>query len=75
MNAGTAFVGFMLSFLAGAGLTWGVAQYDEAERRASSAPASEPSRQASSPIPIGSDDPARGDARAPVSIVGLSDFE
>jgi protein-disulfide isomerase len=75
MNAGTAFVGFMLSFLAGAGLTWGVAQYDEAERRASSAPASEPSRQASSPIPIGSDDPAWGDARAPVSIVVLSDFE
>ncbi|HTV23065.1 MAG TPA: thioredoxin domain-containing protein [Polyangiaceae bacterium] len=74
MNTGTALVGFMLSFLAGSGLTWGVAEYRKAELAPSDTSA-EPSRQASSPIPIGSDDPSWGSATAPVTVVVLSDFE
>jgi protein-disulfide isomerase len=75
MNTGTALVGFTLTFLAGAGLTWGVAEYEKASASTSSAPGKEPSSHASSPIPIGADDPSRGDATAPVSIVLISDFE
>lgn len=74
MNTGTALVGFTLSFLAGAGLTWGVAEYEKASPHTASTPAGEPS-QASSPIPIGSDDPAWGSAAAPVTLVVISDFE
>src|SRR5690349_18304398 len=77
MNTGTAFVGFMLSFFAGAGLTWGVAEYEKASTSTStsSTPGSEAASHASSPIPIGADDPSWGDAAAPVSIVLISDFE
>jgi protein-disulfide isomerase len=75
MNKGTALIGFMLSFLAGSGLTWGVAEHRKTELASSSIPGSEPSGHSSSPIPIGSDDPAWGSAAAPVSIVLLSDFE
>jgi protein-disulfide isomerase len=75
MNTSTATVGFMLSFLAGAGLTWGVAKHGDSEASRSSAPVSEPARQASSPIPVGPDDPAWGSPEAPVSVVVISDFE
>jgi protein-disulfide isomerase len=75
MNTGTALVGFTLTFLAGAGLTWGVAEYEKASASTSSTPGKEPSSHASSPIPIGADDPSRGDPAAPVSIVLISDFE
>src|SRR5690606_18671990 len=74
MNKGTAVIGFMLSFLAGSGLTWGVTQHRSAQPPSSSAPSSAPSL-ASAPIPIGPDDPARGDVAAPVTLVVLSDFE
>jgi protein-disulfide isomerase len=75
MNTGTALVGFTLSFLAGAGLTWGVAEFEKASPQASSTPGSEPTSHANSPLPIGPDDPSWGDAAAPVSIVLISDFE
>lgn len=75
MNTGTALVGFTLSFFAGAGLTWGVAEYEKASPSTSSTPGSEPSSHASSPLPIGDDDPSWGKTTAPVSIVLISDFE
>jgi protein-disulfide isomerase len=74
MQTGTAIVGFLLSFLAGAGLVWGVTQ--------SSSPSGElagvsaPTREAaSSPIPISASDPSWGKADAPVTIVEISDLE
>src|SRR5262249_33304057 len=74
MNKGTALVGFMLSFLAGAGLTWGVARHEN-PAAAASAVGAEPAAAASSPIPIGPDDPSWGNASAPVTLVVVSDFE
>jgi len=72
MNKGTACVGFLLSFLAGAGLLWGVARSssnsgDRALLMAESPP--------SSPIPITAGDPSWGKPGAPVTIVELSDLE
>jgi protein-disulfide isomerase len=74
MNKGTAIVGFLLSFLAGTGLMWGVAQSRNAAPAVSAENAAITSHE-SSPIPIGPDDPSRGNADAPVTIVTISDFE
>jgi len=74
MNKGTAIVGFMLSFSSGAGLTWGVARHQQAELSTPSV-GSELAGPSSSPIPIGSDDPAWGNTAAPVTVVVISDFE
>lgn len=77
MNKGTAFVGFLLSFLAGMGLMWGIAQ-DRGGVQVSAEVASKgtgDSSHATSPVPIGADDPVWGKADAPVTIVEASDFE
>jgi protein-disulfide isomerase len=74
MNKGTAIVGFLLSFLAGAGLMWGVAKSQNAAPGVSAESAAITSHEGS-PIPIGTDDPSRGSADAPVTIVTVSDFE
>jgi protein-disulfide isomerase len=72
MNKGTACVGFLLSFLAGAGLVWGVARSSSSSGgHALLAPESSPS----SPIPIAAGDPSWGKPGAPVTIVELSDLE
>ncbi|HKO93956.1 MAG TPA: thioredoxin domain-containing protein, partial [Polyangiaceae bacterium] len=71
MNKGIAAVGFLLSFLAGAGLVWGVA------RSSMRPPGVEPAALAlaASPIPISADDPSWGKPDAPVTIVEVSDFQ
>jgi protein-disulfide isomerase len=74
LNKGTAIVGFLLSFLAGSGLMWGVARYESNAPRIIGGSASA-SPHAGSPIPIGDDDPSWGDPDAPVTVVLLSDFE
>jgi protein-disulfide isomerase len=77
MNKGTAIVGFLLSFLAGMGLMWGIASGGGVEIGAevASKGSSGQNTHASSPIPIGDDDPVWGKADAPVTIVEISDFE
>jgi protein-disulfide isomerase len=77
MNKGTAIVGFLLSFLAGMGLMWGIAHDGGVEIGAEVASKGGGSAEshASSPIPIGEDDPVWGKADAPVTIVEISDFE
>lgn len=72
MNKGTAVVGFLLSFLAGVGLMWGIARSSSTTLEAATASVTEVE---SSPVPIASDDPAWGNADAPVTIVEVSDFE
>jgi len=71
MNKGTALVGFLLSFLAGAGLVWGVAKSSTRDVAAEPAVAA----LGASPIPIAIDDPSWGNPDAPVTIVEISDFE
>jgi protein-disulfide isomerase len=74
MNKGTAFVGFLLSFLAGAGLVWGVARsWSKHGEPAGLSVRAE--TEARSPIPVTSADPAWGKPEAPVTIVEISDFE
>jgi protein-disulfide isomerase len=77
MNKGTAIVGFLLSFLAGMGLMWGIAHDGGVEIGAevASKGGGSADSHASSPIPIGDDDPVWGKADAPVTIVEISDFE
>jgi protein-disulfide isomerase len=76
MNKGTAIVGFLLSFLAGMGLMWGIAHEGGVEIGAEVASKGGGAEShASSPIPIGDDDPAWGKTDAPVTIVEISDFE
>jgi protein-disulfide isomerase len=77
MNKGTAIVGFLLSFLAGMGLMWGIAHDSGVEIGAevASKGGGTAESHASSPVPINDDDPAWGKADAPVTIVEISDFE
>ena len=75
MNKGTAIVGFLLSFLAGMGLMWGIAHDGGVEIGAEVASKGGGESHASSPIPVGSDDPSWGKADALVTIVEISDFE
>jgi protein-disulfide isomerase len=78
MNVGVAVVGFILCFLAGAGLMWGV----DAQRMkaggmtADSSSSSGPNwADDDSPIPVSSKDPMWGNRGAPVTIVQFSDFQ
>jgi protein-disulfide isomerase len=75
MNKGTAIVGFLLSFLAGAGLMYGV------DHRAGSAGITAESgggfgaEDQDAPVPIGAGDAVWGSRTAPVTIVEFSDFQ
>jgi protein-disulfide isomerase len=79
MNTGVAIVGFILCFLAGAGLMWG---YDT-HRLKSGEIGADPSvasggaawSDADSPVPVDSKDPVWGNRNAPVTIVIFSDFQ
>jgi protein-disulfide isomerase len=78
MNKGTAIVGFLLSFLTGMGLMWGIALNRGVEigaEVASKGGGGTAESHAGSPIPINEDDPVWGKADAPVTIVEISDFE
>ncbi len=76
MNKGTAIVGFILCFLAGAMLTYGI---DRNRGVADIGPESASARggldHSASPVPVTKDDPAWGDPDALVTIVEISDFE
>jgi len=71
MHKGTALVGFLFSFLAGAGLVWGIAS--SSQRHLGAEPAALAS--GTSPIPITTADPSWGKPDAPVTIVEISDFQ
>jgi protein-disulfide isomerase len=77
MNKGTAIVGFLLSFLAGMGLMWGIAHDSGVEIGAevASKGGGTAESHAGSPIPITDANPAWGKADALVTIVEISDFE
>ena len=79
MNTGVAVVGFVLCFVAGAGLMWG---YDTHRMEkggitaeAGGTAAAPKWDDSGSPIPIDSNDPVWGSRTAPVTIVQFSDFQ
>ena len=80
MNTGVAIIGFVLCFLAGAGLMWG---YDANRmRQGGGAITAEGSSSGGanwsdedSPIPVSSKDPLWGNRAAPVTVVIFSDFQ
>jgi protein-disulfide isomerase len=74
MNKGTAIVGFLLSFIAGMFLMWGVDRRSGVEIGAEPAVAGEFDHSAAS-VPVTPKDPMWGKAGAPVTIVEISDFE
>jgi protein-disulfide isomerase len=74
MNKGTALVCAFLSFLAGMGLMWGIAQ-SQGISMGPEVAATAGASDETSPIPIYADDPQWGNAGAPVTIVEISDFE
>ncbi|HEX6272714.1 MAG TPA: thioredoxin domain-containing protein [Polyangiaceae bacterium] len=76
MNKGTAIVGFLLSFIAGMFLMWGIDKRSgggDISAEASAA-AGEFDHSAAS-VPVTTKDPMWGKAGAPVTIVEISDFE
>src|SRR5688572_22704563 len=74
MNKGTAIVGFLLSFIAGMFLMWGVDRRSGVEIGAEPTAAGEFDHSAAS-VPVTTKDPMWGKAGAPVTIVEISDFE
>ncbi len=81
MNKGTAIVGFVLSFVTGAGFMYAVDRSDKAKEEATADKAkggSEPAGgvwKQDAAIPITSDDPALGPKNAPVTVVIFSDYQ
>jgi len=78
MNKGTAIVGFLISFLAGMFLMWGMdkrAGGGEIGPEGSSASATSVPDQSAASVPVSSKDPQWGKPTAPVTIVEISDFQ
>jgi len=76
MNKGTAIVGFLISFLAGMFLMWGLdRQKGGPDISAEGASAATPGDHGSATVPVTAKDPQWGKADAPVTIVEISDFE
>ena len=75
MNKGTAVVGFILCFLAGMALMYGVDHSRKGyDLSAESGPAGSWSDK-DSPVPVDSNDPVWGNRTAPVTMVVFSDFQ
>ena len=74
MNKGTAIVGFLLSFLAGMFLMWGLDRGKGAEISAEGTAAGGVDQSAAS-VPVTAKDPSWGKPDAPVTIVEISDFQ
>ncbi|HEY3499975.1 MAG TPA: thioredoxin domain-containing protein [Polyangiaceae bacterium] len=76
MNKGTAIVGFLLSFIAGMFLMWGVDRRTgvEIQAEASGSSGGTADHSAAS-VPVTANDPVWGKPTAPVTIVEISDFE
>jgi len=77
MNTGVAIIGFILCFIAGAGLMWGYSnrKLRTGEITADTAGAGAAWSDEESPIPISSKDPMWGKRDALVTIVHFSDFQ
>ena len=75
INVGVAVVGFILCFLSGAGIMWGIdARHPNAAGTTADNAAGGWSDE-DSPIPISSKNPVWGNRSAPVTIVQFSDFQ
>ena len=78
MNKGTAIVGFLLCFIAGMGLMWGVDRNGSArhggEEIAASADGGGTWSDEDAAVPVSSKDPVWGNRTAPVTLVLFSDF-
>ncbi|HET9932213.1 MAG TPA: thioredoxin domain-containing protein, partial [Polyangiaceae bacterium] len=77
MNKGTAIVGFIMSFIAGVFLMWGVERSRggsdiQAESASGSGAVAD---QSAASVPVSAKDPQKGKADAPVTIVEISDFQ
>ena len=82
MNKGTAIVGFLLCFLAGMGLMWGIDRNGQGKQAGITAEAvavfddkSPPWSDQEASVPVTSKDPMWGSRTAPVTLVLFSDFE
>jgi protein-disulfide isomerase len=76
MNKGTAIVGFLMSFLAGMFLMWGMDQGKGKDSiSAEGTSATGIPDQSTASVPVTSRDPQWGKADAPVTIVTVSDFQ
>jgi protein-disulfide isomerase len=73
MRQGTALVGFLLSFLSGLGLMYGLEHRAPAATRDASAGYAPEDREA--PVPVGPGDAVWGSAGAPVTVTLFSDFQ
>jgi len=75
MNKGTAIVGFLMSFLAGMFLMWGLDKGKGTDIQAESGSATGIPDQSTASVPVTAKDPQWGKADAPVTIVTVSDFQ
>ncbi len=78
MNKGTAIVGFLLCFIAGMGLMWGVDRNGSAHQGGGEITASAEGGTWSdedAAVPVSSKDPTWGNRTAPVTLVLFSDFQ
>lgn len=75
MNKGTAIVGFLMSFLAGMFLMWGMDQGKSPSIQAEGASATGIPDQSTASVPVSARDPQWGSPDAPVTIVTVSDFQ
>lgn len=75
MNKGTAIVGFLMSFLAGVFLMYGIDRSRGTDIQAESAATGTAPDQSSASVPVSAKDPQKGRADAPVTIVEISDFQ
>lgn len=75
MNKGTAIVGFLLSFLAGAGLMYGVDHRAGSVGSITAESGGFGAEDQDAPIPIGAGDAVWGNRTAPVTIAVFSDFQ
>ena len=75
MNKGTAIVGFLLSFIAGMFLMWGIDKRSGGDIAAEGSVATGEFDHSSASVPVTPKDPIWGKAGAPVTIVEISDFE
>ncbi|MFZ5891189.1 MAG: DsbA family protein [Myxococcota bacterium] len=76
MNKGTAIVGFIMSFIAGVFLMWGIDRGRGPDIQAESAASGGAvADQSAASVPVTAKDPQKGKADAPVTIVEISDFQ
>src|SRR5271170_7731752 len=76
MNTGVAVIGFVICFVAGAGLMWGYDAHNGVTKREGIAADSGGAwSDADSPIAIDSKDPMWGSRSAPVTVVEFSDYQ